>query len=97
MTQNLEWRKSRRSDAGDNCIEVATPSGPGLMAVRDSKDPAVECSLSAAALGGSSSTGSAAASSRVSGTRRCYNERTAATWSVAGTPMGDLRLVTRPR
>ncbi|GAA3742220.1 DUF397 domain-containing protein [Plantactinospora mayteni] len=38
MIRNLRWRKSRRSDAGDNCVEVAIPSQSGLI-VRDSKDP----------------------------------------------------------
>ncbi|MFF0579340.1 DUF397 domain-containing protein [Streptosporangium saharense] len=33
------WRKSTLSgDTGGNCVEVAT-NLPGLMAVRDSKDP----------------------------------------------------------
>lgn len=32
------WRKSRRSNNGGNCIEVAH-SLPGVVAVRDSKDP----------------------------------------------------------
>lgn len=33
------WRKSTRSDAnGGNCVEVAG-NLPGLVAVRDSKDP----------------------------------------------------------
>jgi hypothetical protein len=31
------WRKSRRSNNGGNCVEVATV--PGTVAVRDSKDP----------------------------------------------------------
>ncbi|WP_192759942.1 DUF397 domain-containing protein [Actinomadura algeriensis] len=32
------WRKSvRSSEQGDNCVELA--SAPGLVAVRDSKDP----------------------------------------------------------
>lgn len=34
-----EWRKATRSGAqGDNCVEVAT-NLPGVIAVRDSKDP----------------------------------------------------------
>ncbi|MFF3442890.1 DUF397 domain-containing protein [Streptosporangium sp. NPDC002721] len=33
-----EFRKSSRSGGGDNCVEVAT-NLPGLIAVRDSKDP----------------------------------------------------------
>lgn len=33
------WRKSRRSSAqGNNCVEVAR-NLPGVVAVRDSKDP----------------------------------------------------------
>ncbi|WBB99816.1 DUF397 domain-containing protein [Solwaraspora sp. WMMA2080] len=31
------WRKSTRSGAGGNCVEVAT-NLPGVIAVRDSKD-----------------------------------------------------------
>ena len=35
----FEWRKPSRSGAnGDNCVEVAT-NVPGVVAVRDSKDP----------------------------------------------------------
>ncbi|MEU4835629.1 DUF397 domain-containing protein [Streptosporangium sp. NPDC023615] len=33
-----EFHKSSRSGGGDNCVEVAT-NVPGLVAVRDSKDP----------------------------------------------------------
>ncbi|MEU0480322.1 DUF397 domain-containing protein [Streptosporangium sp. NPDC006013] len=32
------WRKSTLSDGGTGCVEVAT-NLPGLIAVRDSKDP----------------------------------------------------------
>ena len=36
----LEWRRPLRSGAsGDNCVEGAT-NVPGVVAVRDSKDPA---------------------------------------------------------
>lgn len=34
----VAWRKSRRSIASGDCVEVA--STPGNIAVRDSKDPA---------------------------------------------------------
>ena len=33
------WRKSTYSNNGGNCVEVAH-AGPGVVAVRDSKDPA---------------------------------------------------------
>ncbi|MET8627012.1 DUF397 domain-containing protein [Kitasatospora sp. NPDC004669] len=33
-----QWVKSRHSGNGGNCIEVA-PDAPGVMPVRDSKDP----------------------------------------------------------
>ncbi|MEU1736332.1 DUF397 domain-containing protein [Streptosporangium sp. NPDC020145] len=33
-----QFRKSSLSGAGENCVEVAT-NLPGLVAVRDSKDP----------------------------------------------------------
>ena len=33
-----EWRKSSYSGQGGNCVEVAR-NLPGLVAVRDSKDP----------------------------------------------------------
>lgn len=37
---NARWRKSTRSGAsGRNCVEVAD-NLPGVVAVRDSKDPA---------------------------------------------------------
>ncbi|MET8252028.1 DUF397 domain-containing protein [Micromonospora sp. NPDC005197] len=37
---NARWRKSTRSGAsGGNCVEVAS-NLPGVVAVRDSKDPA---------------------------------------------------------
>ncbi|MFG2054731.1 DUF397 domain-containing protein [Micromonospora sp. NPDC048930] len=37
---NAQWRKSSRSGAsGGNCVEVAD-NLPGVVAVRDSKDPA---------------------------------------------------------
>lgn len=32
------WRKSTRSNDGGNCVEVAD-NLPGMVAVRDSKDP----------------------------------------------------------
>ena len=37
---NATWRKSRRSgSSGGNCVEVAD-NLPGVVGVRDSKDPA---------------------------------------------------------
>ena len=33
-----KWRKSTRSNAGGDCVEVAT-NVDGVVAVRDSKDP----------------------------------------------------------
>ncbi|GAA4196662.1 hypothetical protein GCM10022252_44350 [Streptosporangium oxazolinicum] len=33
-----DWRKSSLSGTGNDCVEVAT-NLPGLVAVRDSKDP----------------------------------------------------------
>jgi Domain of unknown function (DUF397) len=38
MTRPYEWRKSRRSGSTTNCVEVAA-NVPGVVAVRDSKDP----------------------------------------------------------
>jgi hypothetical protein len=35
---NAEWRKSSLSGSGNNCVEVAG-NLPGIVAVRDSKDP----------------------------------------------------------
>jgi hypothetical protein len=32
------WRKSKRSNSGGNCVEVAS-NIPGIVAVRDSKNP----------------------------------------------------------
>ncbi|MEU7981911.1 DUF397 domain-containing protein [Micromonospora sp. NPDC049081] len=32
------WRKSTRSNAGGNCVEVAD-NMPGIVGLRDSKDP----------------------------------------------------------
>jgi hypothetical protein len=35
---SLNWRKSARSSGnGENCVELA--NAPGIVAVRDSKDP----------------------------------------------------------
>lgn len=34
---NARWRKSRRSESGANCVEVARVQG--YVAVRDSKNP----------------------------------------------------------
>ncbi|WP_405003553.1 DUF397 domain-containing protein [Kitasatospora purpeofusca] len=34
----VSWRKSSYSDNGGECVEVA-PDVPGLVPVRDSKDP----------------------------------------------------------
>ncbi|MEO3813176.1 DUF397 domain-containing protein [Sphaerisporangium sp. B11E5] len=38
--QNAQWRKSTYSTDDGNCVEVAV-NMPGLVAVRDSKTPAV--------------------------------------------------------
>jgi hypothetical protein len=38
MTERCEWRKSSRSASSGNCVEVAA-NLPGVIAVRDSKDP----------------------------------------------------------
>jgi Domain of unknown function (DUF397) len=38
MTRPYEWRKSGRSGSSTNCVEVAA-NLPGVVAVRDSKDP----------------------------------------------------------
>ncbi|MFF5110438.1 DUF397 domain-containing protein [Streptosporangium sp. NPDC000509] len=38
LAATLAWRKSTLSDGGNGCVEVAT-NLPGLVAVRDSKDP----------------------------------------------------------
>ena len=37
MERRPPWRKSTYSNSSSNCIE--TTSGPGTVAVRDSKDP----------------------------------------------------------
>ncbi|KOV32891.1 hypothetical protein ADK60_13165 [Streptomyces sp. XY431] len=34
----VSWRKSSYSQNGGNCVEVS-PDAPGLVPVRDSKDP----------------------------------------------------------
>ena len=38
MTERYEWKKSRLSGSTGNCVEVAR-NRPGVIAVRDSKDP----------------------------------------------------------
>ncbi|MET8047793.1 DUF397 domain-containing protein [Streptosporangium sp. NPDC005286] len=38
LTLTPAWRKSTLSDGGNGCVEVAT-NLPGVVAVRDSKDP----------------------------------------------------------
>ncbi|BCJ37982.1 hypothetical protein Athai_54850 [Actinocatenispora thailandica] len=41
MTPNpsaTRWRKSSRSNTGGNCVEIA--DSPGVIAIRDSKNPA---------------------------------------------------------
>ncbi|MEU3455157.1 DUF397 domain-containing protein [Micromonospora sp. NPDC006766] len=37
-SSDAQWRKSTRSSAQGNCVEVAD-NLPGVVAVRDSKDP----------------------------------------------------------
>jgi hypothetical protein len=39
MIDMFEWRKSSYSGQGNTCVEVAA-NVPGVVAVRDSKDPA---------------------------------------------------------
>ena len=34
------WRRSSFSSSGAECVEVASVGRPGVVAVRDSKDPA---------------------------------------------------------
>ena len=38
MTELFEWKKSSLSGSTGNCVEVAR-NRPGIVAVRDSKDP----------------------------------------------------------
>jgi hypothetical protein len=38
MIDPCEWRKSSRSGSTGNCVEIAL-NVPGIVAVRDSKDP----------------------------------------------------------
>jgi hypothetical protein len=38
MIEPYEWKKSSRSGSTGNCVEVAR-NLPGIVAVRDSKDP----------------------------------------------------------
>jgi Domain of unknown function (DUF397) len=38
MTEGYEWKKSSLSGSTGNCVEVAR-NRPGIVAIRDSKDP----------------------------------------------------------
>ncbi|MFE9250735.1 DUF397 domain-containing protein [Streptomyces sp. NPDC007088] len=42
---NVKWNKASLSESSNGCVEVGFPAGTGLVAVRDSKEPAKSAHL----------------------------------------------------